>query len=159
MPATVRKLYGAYTVRVSKVVDAPPKYVYEWCTDFRGDDGRFSKSKPRFRVLRPGKDRVVRVRTSNPRAKDFGVSVELVRLSPPNAWHVDQIDEGDLATVDYRVTRLGARRSRVALRITERWMIPEFPGRDAYRASVSAYWDALMAALEARYRSRRPARG
>ncbi len=81
----------------------------------------------------------------------MAIAVDLVRLEPPNRWHVDQIDETDLATVDYRVTRLGPRRTRVDLEIVERWMTPNHPSHSAYQQSTAAYWDRLVAALEDSY--------
>lgn len=159
MPEQSHRIFGEYKVRISKAVAAPSKYVYEWCTDFRPDDGKYSQSMPIFKIVPLSKNRIARVRFSNPRGNTPAIALELIRLSPPNSWHVDQIDEGDLASVDYRVTRLGSRSSRLTLDITERWMIRKFPDRSAYRKGTSAYWDRLVAALEARYRSGRPARG
>jgi hypothetical protein len=159
MPEKRGRIFASHTARISKTVEAPWRFVYDWCTDFREDDGRLSKSRPRFQVLRFGKDRVVRVRLSNPRAKSRAIAVELVRLSPPDAWHVDQIDETDLDSVDYKVSQLGPRRSHVTLEITERWMTSKHPSRAEWVRGTSAYWDGLVAALEKRYRSGRPAKG
>lgn len=159
MPKQSRTIRGEYTFRVSKIVRAPLKYVYAWCTDYRSDDGKFSLLKPRFRVLRLGKNRILRIRTySDGEAKDR-VAVDLIRLDPPTRWHLDEIDEEDLEAVDYRLTALGPRRTRVTLSVTERWMIPNYPSRREVEMGSNAYWDRLVAALESHYRSGRPARG
>lgn len=159
MPESGRRVFATQRIRFSKVVDAPLAYAYDWFTDYRNDDGKFSDSKPRFRVTRLARDRVLRVRLSGRDARNPGIAVEIVRLKPPAAWHVDQIDETDLAAVDYRLHRLGPKRTRVDLDIVERWMTPKFPVRANYAASTSAYWDRLVAALETRYRQGQPARG
>lgn len=159
MPASGRKVYATHTIRFAKIAHAPLRYVYDWCTDFRADDGKFARTRTRYTVLRPAKNRVVRIRKAEPKSEPPVFAVELVRLLPPRAWHVDQIDETDLASVDYRLSRLGPRLTKVELTVTERWMTKGFPSRSAYLHSVSVYWDRLVAGLEDRYRSGRPAKG
>jgi len=154
-----RKIWGEYSFRVSKVVNAPKKYVYEWCTDYRDDDGKFSTSKPRFRVIRPHPKRVVRVRTHPSEGSGEHVAVDLIRLSPPNAWHLDEIDDTDLESVDYRLTSLGPRRTRVTLVVTERRLVSDFPDKVETEAGSNRFWDGIVAALEESYRSGRPAKG
>jgi hypothetical protein len=158
MPANSRRIYATHEARLTKTIEAPLKYVYDWCTDYRTDDGKFSKSKPRFQVLRPSKDRVVRLRTSGTR-KSPVLALELIRLNPPNGWHVDQIDESDLETTDYRLTRVGPRRTRITLDIVERWTTAKHPTRSEWVEGSGRYWDRLVAALETRHRSGRPAKG
>lgn len=155
------KIYGTTTVRVSLVIHAPSRYVYEWCTDYRSDDGRFSRRRPgpSFRVIRVSPRRVVRVRVSRAPARDPAIAVEMIRLNPPDAWHLDQIDETDRQAVDYKVSAVGRARTRLQLLVTERWVTPEFPTREALRAQVAATWARFARAIEADYRAGRPARG
>jgi hypothetical protein len=159
MPESSRRVFASHHARITKTVDAPIKYVYAWCTDFRSDDGRLSGSKPRFKVIYVGSDRVVRIRMTNPGAKTPSVAVELVRLFPPDGWHVDQIDETDLDAVDYKLARLGPRKTRVSLSITERWMSPNHPSRTEWVRGTSKFWDNLVAALEQDYEKGMPAKG
>ena len=159
MPESGRRVFATHTVRISKTVAAPLGYVYGWCTDFREDDGRLSRSRPRFKVLRVAKNRVVRIRASGSRDTNARIAVEVVRLKPPNAWHLDQIDEIDLNSVDYKLTRLGPRKTRVHLLLTERWMVPKYPKRSEWSRGTSKYWDDLVAAIERDYRAGRPALG
>jgi hypothetical protein len=159
MPESGLRVFATQRIRFSKVVNAPLPYAYDWFTDYRNDDGKFSDSRPRFKVTRLAGNRVLRVRFSGGTTRSPGIAVEIVRLKPPAAWHVDQIDETDLAAVDYRLHRLGPKTTRVELDIVERWMTPKFPARAEYTASTSAYWDRLVSSLETRYRQGRPARG
>lgn len=159
MPESGLRVYATQRIRFSKVVNAPLPYAYDWFTDYRNDDGKYSDSRPRFKVTRLARDRVLRVRFSTGTKRYHRIAVEIVRLKPPASWHVDQIDETDLAAVDYRLRRLGPKRTQVDLDIVERWMTPKFPARATYAQSTSAYWDRLVAALETRYRQGRPARG
>lgn len=158
MPESGRRVYATHVARISKVIAAPVSYVYDWCTDYRPDDGKYSRSKPRFRVLRLSPERVVRVRYSGGRAKPLAVAVEVVRLRPPDRWHLDQIDEADLNSVDYKLTRLGPRKTRLSILLVERWMVPTFPPKVEWVRKSSGYWDALVSALEEQYHSGRPAK-
>jgi hypothetical protein len=158
---TVRRqrIFATHTGRFSKTVDAPIRYVYDWCTDFRADDEVFTKSKLRFRVVRVRPDRLVRIRVVNTGVKSPVVEVELVRLSPPNAWHKDTIGDTDLDSIDYKLTALGPKRTRITLVIVERWLVPNFPQKAMWLRSASKYWDELVLAVEERYRSGQPAKG
>jgi hypothetical protein len=159
MPERGHRVYGSTTVRVSLVIHAPSRYVYDWCTDFRSDDGRFSNGRASYRVVRISPRRVVRIRVSRGSGPNPRIAVELVGLNPPHSWHLDQIDETDQQALDYRVTSLGRGRSRLQLLVTERWVTPNFPTREALRAQVTQTWTKFAAALEADYRAGRPARG
>lgn len=154
-----QRIFATHTGTFTKTVDAPVRYVYDWCTDYRSDDGRLSKSKTRFRFVRVSPRRLVRVRFANTGAKDPKVAIELIRLVPPNAWHKDTIDEIDLDSIDYKLTALGPKKTRVKLVIVERWLVPKFPRKPVWLRSSSNYWDKLVLALEERYRSGRPAKG
>jgi hypothetical protein len=161
MPERGHRIYGTTTVRISLVINAPLRYVYEWCTDYRDDDGRLSKARtpPTFRVTRVSPRRVVRIRIARGPGRDPAITVERVRLNPPYSWHLDQIDEADQQSVDYRLTSLGRGRARLQLLVTERWVTPEFPTKEELRAQVAGTWGRLGAAIEADFRAGRPAKG
>ena len=159
MPERGHRIYGTATVRVSLEIHAPSRYVYDWCTDYRSDDGRFSNGRASFRVIQISPRRVVRIRVSRGSGRDPRIAVELVGLNPPHSWHLDQIDETDRQSLDYRVSAVGRARTRLQLLSTERWVTPEFPTREALRAQIAETWTKFAAALEADYRAGRPARG
>jgi hypothetical protein len=161
MPERGHRIYGTTTVRLSLLIHAPSRYVYEWCTDYRSDDVRFSKRRPRpsFRVIRISPHRVVRIRVARGSGRDPRFAVDVVRLNPPRSWHLDQLDETDQQSLDYRVRAVGRARTRLQLVSTERWLTPEFPTREALRAQIANTWAVFSAALEADYRAGRPARG
>jgi hypothetical protein len=161
MPERGHRIYGTTTVRVSLRIHAPARYVYDWCTDYRSDDGRFSSRRPRpsYRVTRVSPRRVVRLRVLRRPGSDPAIAVELVRLHPPDSWHLDQIDEADQQSLDYRVRSVGRARTQLQLLSTERWLTPEHPTPEALRAQIAKTWARFVAALEADYRAGRPARG
>jgi hypothetical protein len=159
MPERGHRIYGTTTVRLSLVIHAPSRYVYDWCTDYRSNDGRLSNGRASYRVIRISPRRVVRIRVSRGSGRDPRIAVELVGLHPPHSWHLDQIDETDQQSLDYRVSSVGRARTRLQLLVTERWVTPVFPTREELRAQVARTWARLAAALEADYRAGRPARG
>jgi hypothetical protein len=161
MPERGHRIYGTSTARVSLVIHAPRRYVYDWCTDYRSDDVRFSNRHPRptFRVIRISPRRVVRIRVGWGSGRDPRIAIDLVRLKPPRSWHLDQIDETDRQSLDYRVSALGRARTRLQLLSTEQWVTPEYPTREEHRAQVAKTWARFAEALEADYRAGRPARG
>jgi hypothetical protein len=162
VPQKGHRVYGTTTVRVSKEIHAPLRYVYAWCTDYRPDDGRIRRRgsvKPAFRVFRASPHRVVRIRVAPNGSDDPDIAVDLVRLDPPSDWHTDQIDETDRMAIDYHLVRVGPRTTRLELLVTERWVTRKFPTPSELRRRVSATWDLFSTALEERYRSGAPARG
>jgi hypothetical protein len=161
MPERGHRFYGTTTVRISLVIQAPSRYVYEWCTDYRSDDGRFSSARPppTFRVIRISPRRVVRIRVHRGSGRDPALTVERIRLNPPRSWHQDQLDETDQQSVDYRVSSAGRTRTRFQLLSTERWLTPDFPTREALREQITRTWARFAEAIEADYRAGRPARG
>ncbi|MGD0257632.1 MAG: hypothetical protein ABSB90_07115 [Thermoplasmata archaeon] len=161
MPELGHRVYGTTTVRLSLVIHAPSRYVYDWCTDYRSDDGRFSSRRPgpSFRVIKISPRRVLRIRVARGTGREPAIAVDLVRLNPPRSWHLDQIDEADRQSLDYRVSSVGRARTRLHLLVTERWVTPKFPTREALRAQVARTWARFATAIEADYRAGRPARG
>ena len=159
MPEGRGRIFATHSGVFTKVVDAPLRYVYDWCTDFRPDDAKLSGSRSKHRVIAVSPERLIRIRVANREARNPPMAVELIRLSPPDAWHKDTIDEKDLDSIDYKLTALGPKRCRVSLVIVERWMVPKYPRKAAWVASSSEYWDELVRSIEERYRSGRPAKG
>jgi len=159
MPADSRKIFATQRFRISKIANVPARYAYDWLTDYQPDDGaRFSSSRSRHRVIRVGKDRVIRIRSATSKSGLHRVAVDVVRLSPPSRWHLDQVDEGDLETVDYSVSSLGPHRSRVIVDIVERWMISDHPSLAEIRQNADTVWSRFVAALEIDYRDGNPAK-
>jgi len=161
MPQRGHRVFGTATIRVSKTINAPLRYVYEWCTDYRPDDGRLQRKdriRPRFRVIQVSPHRVIRIRLHPNGSTDPDIAVDVVRLDPPSDWHTDQIDEADRMAIDYHLVKLGPRKTRLELLVTERWVTRDFPTRSELRRRVSATWDRLSSAIEKSYRSGAPAR-
>jgi hypothetical protein len=159
MPEQGRRVFATHTATISKIIDAPLRYVYDWCTDFRSDDAKREGSEIRHRVVKVSPERLVRVKVGRHGARTPTTNVEVVRLSPPNAWHKDTIGEEDLDSMDYKLTALGPNKTRFSLVMVERWMVPKFPKKADWVQGSSKYWDGLVRAIEERFRSGKPAKG
>jgi len=162
VPQPGHRIYGITRVRVSVEVAAPLRYVYDWSTDYRSDDWRYRRKgsrRPRFRVLRPSPNRVLRIRLTPNASADPDIAVDVVRLNPPADWHTDQVDQSDLESVDYHLVRLGPRRTRLELHVTERWLTRDHPTPPELRQRLAAGWARYSAAIEERYRAGLPALG
>jgi hypothetical protein len=137
--------------------------VYDWCTDYRSDDGRLYPAswgpRPSFRVIQMSPRRLLRIRIRRGPGRDPSFAVDVIRFNPPRSWHTDQIDETDRNSMDYRVSSVGRARTRLHLVDTVHWITPDFMTREALRALVVKGWAQYAAALEADYRAGRPARG
>ncbi|MGI0130470.1 MAG: hypothetical protein ACREEC_10035 [Thermoplasmata archaeon] len=159
MPTHRRKIFSTQMIQFAKEANVPLRYMYDWCTDYRPDDGRFSSARPRYKILRVGPNCVVRIRHGEPRGEPARTAIELVKFRPPRAWHMDQIDESDLSSADYLLTRLGPQRTRIDLAAVERWTTREHPSRSEYLGVVNRYWDGLVKALESDFANGLPAKG
>jgi hypothetical protein len=78
---------------------------------------------------------------------------------PPDAWHIDRVDERDLESVDSRLTALGASKTRIDLLAIERWWTPEHLRRTETQRRMRGAWGRSASEVESRLRSGRPARG
>ncbi len=142
----------SYAVRVSRIVAAPLRFVYDWCTDFREGDYRISGSKSRRRILEKTKERVIY--TTKEKGKSAG-SASIVTLHPPDTWHVDSIgDQRDVAG-DYRLARLADGRTKLDIVFRVKQKSSAAPSRAEFFQHINAIWNKYATTLEKDYRSAR----
>jgi hypothetical protein len=99
------------TYKVSKTFNAPLEFAFDWCTDFREDDGKMTGSKAKRHFLERTKDRIIWTvkYTEEGKPKE---GVRAVWLSPPDSWHLDTC--GDHREIgDYRLSRVGKDKTRL----------------------------------------------
>ena len=141
---------GSRTIHVSKIINAPVRFVYNWCTDFREDDNKLSGSKTRRIILQKTKRRVVYISAFKWTGRSrYGV--QIVTLRPPNRWHLDYFGEEADEIGDYRLTKLGARRTRLDMTFKEEYKISGAPTRKEETKQTSGVWGRYVAALERDY--------
>src|SRR5271169_4859164 len=107
--------------RVSKTVNAPLRYVYDWCTDFRDTDPKITGSKSQRIILEKTRKRVVYAQVYQGADGSQKVAVDIVTLNPPHSWHLDYFGEEDDETGDYRLKSLGRNKTRLDMVFKEKW--------------------------------------
>jgi len=140
----------SHTIHVSKVINAPLSFVYKWCTDYREDDPKITGSKNQRKILQKTRQRVIYLSIYKRRGK-FKYAVNIVTLYPEKAWHLDFLGEEDEETGDYRLTRLGARRTRLDMVFKERYKIRGAPTKAQDTKGTNEIWDKYVAALQRDY--------
>jgi len=143
-----------HKVHVAKIIRAPLRFVYDWCTDYRETDPRITGSKSKRKILMKTKHRVVYVATYRSRGKTRS-AVDVVTLYPPKAWHLDFIGDEDDETGDYVLSSLGPKKTRLDMTFTERYKVANGPSQAADVRSIHEIWDKYVPALEKEYARKR----
>jgi hypothetical protein len=141
-----------HTYRVTKTINAPLRFVYDWCTDYRDDDNQITGSKAQFKILQKTNRRVIYLRTYERDGRTM-IGVKMVTLRPPKAWHLDQVGEDEDAIGIYKLTRVGSERTRLDMVFTEKYRISDAPSKEEDRKVTDQMWDRYVAALEKDYTS------
>ena len=144
----------SHTIHVLKTINAPLKFVYDWCTDFREDDNKITGSKTRRIILQKTKQRVVYVSAYRSSGR-FRYGVSTVTLRPPNGWHLDHVGEEDDEIGDYRLTRLGSSKTKLGMTFRGKYKTRNAPTKREDAKQTSEMWDKYVAALERDYAHRK----
>lgn len=140
--------------RVSKVINAPLRYVYEWCTDFDEDDPKITGSKSQRRIVEKTKKRAVYIVAYKGADGKEKLAVNYVTLRPPNAWSLEQFGEEDYETGEYRLKRLSNDKTRIDMVFKETWKnIAKIPTIQEQLEGTNGVWDRYVAALESDYKT------
>ena len=143
-----------HTVKVSKIINAPLGFVYDWCTDFREDDRKMIGSRRRRIILQKTKRRVVYNYIYH-RGGKIRSAVNIVTLQPPKAWHLDSPGQDCDEIADYRLTSLSTKKTRLDMTFKEQYKIRRAPTRSEDAKDLNEVWDKYVAALERDYARRK----
>lgn len=152
MRTTRRIRTGTY--RISRVINAPLRFVYDWCTDYREDDYKIIGSKSRRTFLEKTPRRVIYA-IRYPSNSGFGLAVNIVTLHPPRGWHLDSFGQEDNEYGEYRLRKLGSNRTRLDMTFKEEWKIVSIPPKAEYLKDINRIWEKYSAALEKDYKRRK----
>ena len=142
------------TTRVSKVINAPLRYTYEWCTDFREDDSKLTGSTSKRRIVEKTKKRAVYVMVYQGADGKEKMAVSYVTLKSPGAWSLEQFGEEDYETGEYRLKSLGKGKTRLEMVFKETWKdIAKIPTIEEQTDGTNKAWDQFIAALESDYKA------
>jgi hypothetical protein len=138
--------------RVSKTINAPIKFVYDWCTDYREDDSQLTGSTRKRIIFEKTKKRAVYAQLYDGRNGKQTVAVDFVTLNPSKkSWHLEFFGEEDYETGDYKLTSLGKSKTKLAMVFREKWKIPNPPSIAEQIRHTDEVWDKYISALEADY--------
>ncbi len=141
-------------VRVSKTIEAPQKFVFDWCTDFREDDPKITGSLGKRKILEKTRKKAIYVSTYKGSDGASKTNVNIVTLKPPTSWHLDQFGEEDNEVGEYKLTKVGKNKTRLDMVFKETWKdIAEIPSIEEQISGVNRFWDIYVAALEKEYQS------
>ena len=143
-----------HTVKVSKIINAPLRFVYDWCTDFREDDRKMIGSRRKRIILQKTKRRVV-YNYIYRRGGKIRSAVNIVTLQPPKAWHLDSPGQDCDEIADYRLTSLSTKKTRLDMTFKEQYKIRRAPTRAEDAKDLNEAWDKYVAALERDYAHRK----
>lgn len=116
----------SYSVSVSKTIEAPLRFVFNWATDFKETDPKITGSSIKRSILLRTKHRVVYADSYRSDSKPL-IGASVVTLHPPNSWHLDYISDEDNEIGDYLLTPLGRGKTRIDMTFTEHYRIDSSP--------------------------------
>jgi len=139
------------TYRVSKTFNAPIRFVYTWCTDFREDDAKMLGSKLRRIFHEKTKERVIWTITGEdlPTGTD---PVRVVWLRPPDSWHLETCGD-EVLVGDYKLMAVGKSKTRLDLTFAKTYANREDAlDRETFERGTLDHWDHYTKFLESDYK-------
>lgn len=153
--AAARKWPGpTYEVRVE--FDAPPDFVYRWCTDYTSNDARLEGEAYERRILRRTKSEVVYEDLESTPGGWFW-SRHVVHLMPPDRWHSDSVGSHREYSLDYHLASLPGDRTELVLTARRRPAgvgVKNLP-RSQWEPPVRKAWSKFRRHLERDYQKRK----
>ncbi len=136
-------------------IRAPLPFVFQWCTDYTPEDGRFARETYRRRILRRTARRVT-FEDVEEAPKGWMWRRTTVALHPPDHWHAESVGNYRRFLLDYRLRALPNGETELTLR-GKRWAT-RFAGRNPPKKQLERYlrtlWANLGRALEREYRAK-----
>lgn len=153
-PSKVDDLKKAFveTYKASQTFRAPLDYVFQWCTDFREDDGDMVGSKAKRTFLERTPKRVVWI-TDYKEKGENKEGIRVVWLHPPDAWSLDTC--GDQREVgEYRLTAKGKNKTRLDMKFHKTFDSKnEVEDKKKWEKDVDEEWNTFAEHLEKDYKT------
>ncbi len=142
------------TYRVSKVLNAHIKYVYDWATDYTEGDNFISGGKHRRVILFKSKSKVVYASYKDGIDGKPKLAVRIVTLNTSTySWHLDYFGEEDTETGEYKLLSLGKNKTRLDMAFHNKWKKGASPPRESFEKETNFVWEKYAEALERDYNS------
>ena len=144
------KITRTNVISVSKVINAPLPFVYNWCTDYRPDDGKLTGSKARRVVLSKTRHQAIYLETFRRNGKPMS-AVNIVSLKAPTRWHLDYLGQDADETGEYKLTRRGPKKTELEMRFRVKYKTSGAPTMSEDIRQTNLVWDKYIEALEKEY--------
>ena len=144
------------TFGVTKIINAPLKFVYAWCTDFREDDTKLTGSSRIRKIIKRTRESVIYGEAYvGPDGKETG-SIYILSLKPPNGRHYHKFGE-DAETGDYKLTSLGRKRTKFDAKFHQNFKRGiNSPKKETLSKRALDRWGKYILALESDFNSGNP---
>jgi hypothetical protein len=143
----------SHTLHVSKIINAPIRFVYDWCTDYTESDPKITGSKSKRNILLRTHNRVIYTSTYRSGGETRN-AVNVVTLYPRKAWHLDFIGDDDDETGDYVLTKLGVQRTKLDMTFKEHYKTRKAPTKAQDLKHTHQIWNRYVTALQKDYTGR-----
>ena len=140
-------------ISVSKVINAPLSFVYDWCTDYSPDDSKLTQSKTRRIILNKTPRQAIYLETFRRNGKPM-CAVNIVSLKRPTRWHLDYVGQEADEIGEYRLTRQGPKKTKLDMWFKVKYKIRGAPSRTEDTKQTSIVWDKYVRALEKEFAAR-----
>jgi hypothetical protein len=146
------------TYKVSQTFSAPIEYVFDWCTDFREDDGQMIGSKTKKSFIERTDKRIVWAVERKEKGKKV-VGIRVVWLDRPNSWTLntcgDQIEVGH-----YVLKKKGKNKTKLDMEFNITFdSKDEVEDKKKWLKSSKEEWGTFRQHLEEDYKAGKPAVG
>jgi hypothetical protein len=137
--------------RVTKTINAPIKYVFDWCTDYSETDPQLTGSSRQRIIIDKDKKRAVYVSLSNEDGQTH-VSVYVVKLKPSRSWHLDMYNPSRNEIAEYTLKALSRDKTQLKIVFENSWKkLDEAESDEEQGRRLNKIWDMYVSALETDY--------
>lgn len=135
--------------KLSKTINAPMKFVYDWCTDFAAVQAAVPTA-PR-KVVQTSRKRIIFIEIYEGADGGQKAGVDIITLRPPRSWRMEYIGEENDEFAEYTLSQLSKERTRVEASFRNRWKGSFSLSTPQKRKIESDLWDRYAAAVELAY--------
>ena len=145
------------TFKASQTFKAPLDFVFQWCTDFREDDGKMTGSKAKRTFLERTAKRIVWVSEFKEKGEPKE-GLRVVWLEPPNVWRLDTC--GDQREIgEYVLSPKGKNKTRLDMKFKISYdSKDEIPDKKEWEDDVAKEWEIFASYLEKDYKQSQSAK-
>ncbi|MGA2783391.1 MAG: hypothetical protein ABSF09_01645 [Candidatus Bathyarchaeia archaeon] len=136
--------------RFSKAINAPLRFVYDWCTDYREDDFKIIGVKARRLILEKTKSRAVFI--NQPKGTNIGTAINIVTFHPPNGWNLNSIRAERDTRGHYRLRKFGPGGTKLDILFKLEWKMAPTSTKTGLVRHLDEIWEKYAAALERDYK-------